>query len=468
MKTAKRAFSMGLALFLLCGTAAGSASVSGGYEKEETIYAVLDNGGEVKNLYAVNSFELQKGGIITDYGDYSSVRNLTTPEAISYTDGAVTVAAPEGRFNYQGNLESRELPWKISISYTLDGEEISPQMLLGKSGAVEIRIQIGKNEEIREEYFDRYALQISLTLDMDRFRSIEAPEATLANAGGSKSITFTHLPGKEKDYTIKAEATDFQMKPISINGILLSMNIQLDGLEDMKSDLTELEEGIGELAEGTKKLEDGSSEYKTGLNSLSEGGGGLVQASSEIGAGISRSSAALSQVLDESDQLKALAAALSASSDPQVQALAGGYLAQVAALEQISAGLSGLSESYGQFDAGVGQLAQGVNRLADGYKNLHKGIGDLADGVGKLKSNTAGLDTKVQDRVDEMLSEYTNSEYSPVSFLSEKNTEVSAVQFVIRTEGFDTAEEEEPIETVQQELTFWQKLLKLFGLFQEE
>ncbi|WP_159448013.1 hypothetical protein [Papillibacter cinnamivorans] len=467
MKTAKRAISMGLVLLLLGSTAAGAAASGERQGKEETIYAVTDNSGNVNNLYAVNSFELQTAGEITDYGDYSSVRNLTTTDEISYTDDTATVAAPAGRFSYQGDMVRKELPWRIVITYTLDGEKIDPGELAGKSGEVEITISIKKNEGFGEEYFQHFTLQISASLDTEHFSSIEASGATLANAGKNKSITFTHLPGEEKDYTIKAEATDFQMDPITVSGILLSMSIELTGLDGLKSDFTKLTDGIGELDDGAKELENGSSQFKSGLSSVAAGGSSLTEASSGIGSGLSQAADGLSQVISSSGQLKTLATALSASSDPQVQALAAGYLAQLSSLEQISSGLNQLSAGYSQLDSGISQLVQGVNSLADSYKKLHSGVSGLRNGIGELKSSTSGLDTKIQDKVDDMLAEYTNSGYTPTSFLSEKNTDVAAVQFVIRTEGFEPAEKEQPTEAVEPELNFWQKLLKLFGLYQE-
>lgn len=52
-----------------------------------------------------------------------------------------------------------------------------------------------------------------------------------------------------------------------------------------------------------------------------------------------------------------------------------------------------------------------------------------------------------------------------VSFVSEKNENVSSVQFVIKTAAVEIPEAEEADSTPEEELNFWQKMLRLFGLY---
>ena len=60
---------------------------------------------------------------ITDYGNYDSVKNLTTDDKLKVSNNKVEVQAPSGKFYYQGNLKDAEVPWDISIDYQLDGKE---------------------------------------------------------------------------------------------------------------------------------------------------------------------------------------------------------------------------------------------------------------------------------------------------------------------------------------------------------
>lgn len=95
-----------------------------------TVYAA----DTVSNVYVVNEFTSDKAGTITDYGDYFSVKNLSTDDTLTKSGEKITVDAPEGKFYYQGNLKKTDIPWKIGIRYFLDGSEISAEDPAGKSG----------------------------------------------------------------------------------------------------------------------------------------------------------------------------------------------------------------------------------------------------------------------------------------------------------------------------------------------
>ena len=77
---------------------------------------------------------------------------------------------------------------------------------------------------------------------------------------------------------------------------------------------------------------------------------------------------------------------------------------------------------------------------------------------------TDGMDTQVQDQINGILNTIGGEEIEPVSFVSDKNTNIKSVQFVIKTEAIEKAkviandiQEEAP-------LNFRQKLLRLFGM----
>lgn len=435
--------------------------------KEENIYAILHNNGEVNSIYAVNSFELQEPGQIIDYGNYDTVRNMTTTEELNYKDGVITVNAPKGRFYYQGNPLSKELPWDIQIEYRLDNEKIEPAELIGKSGKVSIEIHIGKNNQVTEEFFENYSLQISLSLGDDKFSQITAEGATLANAGNNKSITFTHLPGSEKSYIINADVTNFELAPILFNGVMISMDIELEGVDTITEDFTKLTDGIKELKDGTTDLKDGSNEFNKGISEFASSSSKVKSSSKDIKTGITSTAIGLDQLLKSTEQLKVLANMLLASEDQQTMALANGYLTQIAALEQLSAGLSTLEGSYSQFDRGVSQVVDGIASLASGYDELNSGITELSEGVDEMYSRTSNLDTQIEEKMDEMLSSFTGENFKPLSYLSESN-QVESVQFIIRTNALEQIEDKMQVEEESKPLTFWQKLLKLFGFLKED
>lgn len=111
-------FKKGLSLALTVALLGTSASALAGGGKEEVIYAVLNAQGQVDGLYAVNIFD---GGDIVDYGDYSSVHPLNTEDAIAYENGEIRFHSDAQRVYYQGNLNTRSLPWLFTLTYRLNG-----------------------------------------------------------------------------------------------------------------------------------------------------------------------------------------------------------------------------------------------------------------------------------------------------------------------------------------------------------
>ena len=115
---------------MLVGTTVFSAGAQAAWaagtpsEKEEVVYANLSGSGEVTGVYVVNSFA---GGDITDYGTYTSIRNLTTTDEISTDGDEITFHTDADKVYYQGDLASTEIPWDIEIHYYMDNTEYTPE-----------------------------------------------------------------------------------------------------------------------------------------------------------------------------------------------------------------------------------------------------------------------------------------------------------------------------------------------------
>jgi putative membrane protein len=92
----------------------------------------------------VNAFDAPTGTEVTDYGNYSAVKNLSGTEALDQNGESVTFAVSESPFYYQGNCADTAIPWDIGIVYVLDGNEISAQDLAGKSGSLKSAFRVGR------------------------------------------------------------------------------------------------------------------------------------------------------------------------------------------------------------------------------------------------------------------------------------------------------------------------------------
>ena len=560
----RRVSALALAGCLLVGSSL-PAFAAASTAKEEVIYANLTASGEVTGVYAVNSFAVQAGDTVTDHGSYTAVRNMTTNDAVSQSGDTVTVNVTEdGKLYYEGTMDAATaLPWVVKLTYTLDGQEISPDELGGKSGALAIRLQVSRDPDCTGDFFDKYALQVTMSLDTDLARNIEAPGATVANVGGKKQLSYILLPGADSDVTVNADVTDFVMDAVSLNGVRLNLNLDL-GDVDLTGMLDQLQNGSVQLDDGANALADGIAQVQAGIDTLNGNSGALTGGSAQVRAaltqmqtalnGISASTDELNTLLDASTQIKNGIAQLdegAAQLEQQVSfdaykailkengldldVVKDGNAKAIAQLEQLSKlmpqlkdvilllqgstanidamqtyldtvnggiaqlheGSSTLNSSYGEFDAGVQQLAgvltgmlgnlsvltDGVNQLASQYAQLDDGLNaytggvaqlkagvaqlaegaaQLTGGTGELRDNVSGID--MGDELDSLLASLSGSGEA-VSFTSAENTDVSAVQFALQTTAITAPEPAAEPEAEPVVLNFWQKLLKLFGLY---
>lgn len=408
-------------------------------QKEENVYASLEEDGTVSGVYVVNEYDLEKDTRITDYGDYTEVTNLTTEDKIEETADGYTVEGKKGKFYYQGNLETKELPWKIQISYYLNGEKKNPKELAGESGNLEIRISVKKNEKVKGDYFEDYLLQATVTLDSEKCKNIQAEGATLANVGADKQILYNIMAGQEKEFSITSEVTDFEMDGISFQGVPMSFAIDTDSLDmtalyeqtdELKEAVSRLDEGAGSLKEGTGELAKGSSRLldatgslaqgavslKTGTDGAASGSSSLVRGSQELETGIgtylngvSLAASGSKSLIQGADSLKEGAPVLEAGAGQLAEGTrtyTEGTESYIDGVQAYISGVDQLKEGAGQLAGlkNLGEVSQGVTVLKDSSQQLTDGAAALSDGLEALQSQLRLLeDSREGGQLQEML-----------------------------------------------------------------
>ncbi len=139
-------------------------------------------------------------------------------------------------------------------------------------------------------------------------------------------------------------------------------------------------------------------------------------------------------------------------------------------------GTAELAEKYEMFDTGVSEAADKVNVLAGGVSRLSTGISTLtskysefdeglasyAEGTQELYTNTSGLDSQVQEKIDSILDSLSGGDDEAESFVSEKNTDVKSVQFVIKTSAIEKADKADVKDTAEKDKSFLEKVKALF------
>lgn len=564
--------------------------------KDEVIYGNLDLYGQPKNLYVVNSFHVTSPGYFIDYGTYTDVRNLTNLMDIEQIDGhQIRFYAEEGEFYYQGELEGKTLPWDFTLTYLFNGEEVNPKEIAGQSGKLEIHIETSAREDVDPLFFEHYLLQISLTLDPEIFKDIQAPKGTEANAGKDKQISFTVLPEQEGEFIVSAQVSQFEMDPIEFSAVPANIAFDSpdvgdmtegfttlsDAIREINKGVTELNRGIEELHGGTTELSKGSTQFKEGmvelnqsspdlvegsreiknalksieqglmeapdmpdvseleklpqtLREIAKGLGGIAERFEDLQEGFDHMRSDLEEAIDripnrrlsEKDVEELYASDLSSDTIETLmenyaaaqtirsiyendrvqgiyQAVADilkgipeemkrtesflhlladgmegslGQLDELEALQELQDGLQTLASEYEnfhdglmQFTGGVGDLTSAYDELDEGIQELPHGTSQLRDGANLLKEGTnelyeetSDLPDQMESEIDKFLEEYDFADFTPTSFVSEKNKDVEVVQFVLQTERIK-AKEDDGDEVVEGEKkSLWKRFLDLF------
>ncbi len=158
-------------------------------------------------------------------------------------------------------------------------------------------------------------------------------------------------------------------------------------------------------------------------------------------------------------------------------------------LTELKNGLNALVNSYGTLDSGINSYTSAYKQILDGYKTVYSGIseleqgveslnsgaktlysgtvtlengaGKLSEGTSEMRDKTKNIDTEVDNKISDMLDDFKNTDYKPESFVSSENGEINAVQFVMKTKGIEIPEEVQE-EVQQEDLNFFQKLIRLF------
>lgn len=358
--------------------------------KQEVVYVNLNHDGSVSDIYVVNIFDLDQKGQIIDYGSYTALRDMTSTAEVGYDNGKVTIDADAGKLYYEGTLDSKVMPWKFDIHYYIDGKEYSPEEIGGKSGALKITMTVRKNDECSGSFFEDYAVQASFTLDTNQCSNIIAEGATQANVGKNKQLTYTILPGREEDILITADVQDFEMPSIAINGVSMSLNVEVDdeelmdqvyelldgikklddGAGDIKDGVDEVQDGVeNDLQSGVTELNDGAGELHDGASDLRDGGVDLNDGAFDLKDGVQQLDDGLNKLDDGILQVDEALRELDSNSDT----LTKGSAEVKKALHTIKAALDQVNVSADQIEA----LVTASNQINEGIIALQKGAQQL-------------------------------------------------------------------------------------------
>jgi len=393
--------------------------------KSETAHINLNSDGSVKTVYIINAFDLEGGGSIVDYGDYTEIKNLTDSSAITSDNGRITAHSSNDLFYYQGILSITDLPWEIEIEYYLDGNKVDAEDLAGSSGAFELRIHVKKGDEKYKSFFERYMMQISLSLNKDLCSNIQSEGAGINVVGKTASISYTHAMNAEASYILTANVHDFEMSTIQFRAASMgNLGLDVDIDEDVLEEFDSLTDSVATLSESADKLAEGSDSFnsalrsmsgKTGdfaknINTLFQSAGKLNDAAILFGDGISGISRGLGSSPESITTLKKSVSQIAAGSEEFSKQLIT-YCAAVSSLAKASLGISqkisGINQSASKIpqpDDALLVYAQSLiesgdpqqKALATAFLAQNTALTEMISGIESLNNSYAEFDAQLQ------------------------------------------------------------------------
>jgi putative membrane protein len=401
----------------------------------ETVNVSLTPTGEPDIARVYDQIAVQGSGEVSYRNPVStsSLRNLDSFGGFTVEDGSIVEdTSVDGQFRQRSVSDfDKDLPVSLAVAYTLDGEPIEPDDLVGRTGAVEVTYTITNEtcsdeevsvegadgaEQVTGQVCDPLAGSLSFTLPSN-YTDITS-ETGFVTAGDGRggtlmTLSITLIPGLTEPTataSYSAQVQDAIIPPASMSIIPVvvdanpSASAQRDALAggsdtgkqiaggagEIDSNLLRLADGAGDLVSGLILLRNGSAELSDGLvNTAVPGAQQLADGSAELAAGLNDTAVPGSQQLAAgADEL---AAGLNGTALPGAEQLADGSAQVADGASELAAGLSGTAAP------GAKQLAAGAQDLSDGLNDqILPGAQQVAAGLRQLQTGIEGLSESVK------------------------------------------------------------------------
>ncbi|MBE5923372.1 MAG: hypothetical protein E7271_02755 [Lachnospiraceae bacterium] len=430
MKSLKRITAVTLTAAMVAGLVVSPVTTTyaaESVEKEETVYVTQTATGDVKSVTVSDWLKNVTGnGEIKDKSTLKDIKNVKGNEEFTENGDSLTWKANDADIYYQGTTNEKP-PVAMQVSYKLDGKDIKPEDLAGKSGKVEITIKYINNTSYKDTVDGEettlqnpFLMASAVILPVDNFSNVEVSQGKLVSEGSNQILVAYGMPGlfdslevaddtREKlekhlsdTVTITADAVDFELSSIytvatadEFSSIDLDENSDMDDLEDALDKLDDASEslvsGTDTLSEGIGTLKDNFKTYANGVGSLKDGAGSLSKGAGKLSTGITKYTNGVKSVTDGASQFVT-----------GTNSLASGVKAYVAGEKQVAEGAKQLNEGakdfpakYSAFSAGLNSYVSGVNAVVANLKTLNDGTADVTTnmetGIGYLKTGNDAI-----------------------------------------------------------------------------
>lgn len=426
------------------------------YEKAETVKATTTLTGELKNI-AVDEWLKNPSGLDV-ISDESSLQAIAADDDnITFTqDGTKVEWQAQGEDVHYSGVTDKELPFGITYTYKLNGQEVDPSTLKNVTGTLEVSISYANNTSATVQaggtshsIKEPYAMASLVSFDAEHAKNVKVDNGKVMDQDGSFIAVGMGMPGLAQtlemedqvdlpeSVTITADVTGFDMPDITTMATNQVLGMIDEGTtDDIDSKVGDMVGQVSSIQEATEQLSQGMQQVSQALSTVSEGQtklndafpnatdglGKISEGTQGVGKLLDASNQQLRAVQASQEQAAAAVAQLEAidttgMSDEQATALEGSIAeakknlaaAQQAAAAtsatlskaseanaQLSTGLSGISEGLAKIQAGYEQLGAATTKISEASTKLATGTQTMSEGVSQAISELqSGLDSKL-------------------------------------------------------------------------
>lgn len=414
MKTAyRRPLALLLAAVLAAAPLCTSALAAGELEPvcDESYYATLDYYGGLMDASVVKSYQTNGHTSLTDYGTYDDIINLTDDRTPTVSDGTVTFDLGEdapSRFYFEGKTQQpfHDLPWTFSVSYKLNGAPALAEDLAGKTGLVEIDLDVLPNPNASEYSRNNLVLTAATAFNADDILSLEAPGAEVQLVGNLRTVLFMVMPGEEQHFAIRVGSDDFSFSGLVLLAVPATLQ-QLDQIADLREAKEKVEDSYDAINDSMDVILNTLDGMSGSLNATASGLDRLNAARGTISSGKGQVYDSADAALADLDALNGALAPLNGHLDTASQALTDttGTLTALTenavalkpelsaarkSIQNLQSDTKKLKELAGSIESYNKEAAQIAGNLENDFSDMSDALEDLESSLAKLESALKG------------------------------------------------------------------------------
>lgn len=278
-------------------------------KKDETVYVLANPDGSARRVIVSDYLSNPDGAdTIADVSNLEKIQNVKGDEA--FADGVWQ--AKDNEIYYQGD-SSEALPVELKISATLDGTEIAPADLAGKSGHVTLRFDYAVSASYTkdaETVAVPFAVITGALLDNEVFANVSVKNGQAVNDGDRTVAVGLCVPGLTAGLKLesdKVELPEYLEISADVKNFSLPVTVTLatneafaaldaDKLQDadalkeaadkLTDAMTQLLDGSNQLYNGLNDLKDGTTNLNNGINQLADGTDSLAAGADTLSTGL--------------------------------------------------------------------------------------------------------------------------------------------------------------------------------------